>query len=57
MSVAKLHALAPQFDWQAMLNHAGLSKADLVIAQEPSMFQAAGGLLDTVPLQTWRAPP
>ncbi|CAN5556114.1 M13 family peptidase [soil metagenome] len=54
MSVAKLQALAPQFDWQAMLNHAGLSKADLMIAQEPSMLQAAGGLLDTVPLQTWK---
>lgn len=54
MSVAKLQALAPQFDWQAMLNHSGLSKADLIIAQEPSMLQAAGGLLDSVPLQTWK---
>lgn len=54
MSVAKLQILAPQLDWQAMLNHTGLAKADLVIAQEPSMFQAAGGLLDTVPLQTWK---
>lgn len=55
MSVAKLQALAPQFDWANLMAHSGLPKVDQVIVLEPSQVQAAGALLDSTPLETWKA--
>ena len=54
MSVDKLQALAPQFDWPAFLKTAGLPPVDHVIVAEPSAVQAAGKLLESTPLDTWK---
>jgi putative endopeptidase len=54
MSRAQLQALAPQFDWPAMLAHVGLAKMPTVDVAEPSAVAAAGKRLDDVPLATWK---
>jgi putative endopeptidase len=54
MSRAQLAALAPEFDWPAMLSHIGLGGQDRVIVREPSAVAAAGKRLGDVPLQTWK---
>ncbi|HEY0115385.1 MAG TPA: M13 family metallopeptidase [Allosphingosinicella sp.] len=55
MSRAELAALAPQFDWNAYLDAMGFRAAQRVVVREPSAIQAAGRLLDEVPLDTWKA--
>jgi putative endopeptidase len=54
MTRAQLAALAPEFDWPAMLAHIGLGGQDRVIVREPSAVAAAGKRLGDVPLQTWK---
>jgi putative endopeptidase len=54
MSRAQLTALAPQFEWQAMLAHVGLGAMPTVVVGEPSAVAAAGQRLDDVPLATWK---
>ena len=54
MDRTKLIALAPQFDWPVMLADMGLGKVDTVIVRQASAIAAAGKLLDTVPLSTWK---
>jgi endothelin-converting enzyme/putative endopeptidase len=54
MNRAQLEALAPQFDWPAMLAHVGLAKMPTVVVAEPSAVAAAGKRLDDVPLATWK---
>jgi putative endopeptidase len=54
MSVEKLRALAPQYDWAAMMTHAGLGKVGTVIVLEPSSVQAEAAMLDSTPLATWK---
>ncbi|PXA87509.1 endothelin-converting protein [Nostoc sp. 3335mG] len=54
MSVAKLQALAPEFDWPAFLKTAGFPPVDHVIVSEPSAVTAAGKLLASTPLETWK---
>ncbi len=54
MDRAKMTALAPQFDWDAMLRTLGLAAVPTVIVGETTAIQAAGQLLDTVPLATWK---
>lgn len=54
MTPAKLQALAPQFPWAAMLNHAGLGAPKKVLVAEPSEIQAAGDLLASTPLSVWK---
>ncbi len=53
MAVDKLQALAPQFDWPTFLHTAGITTTN-VIAGEPSALTAAGNLLASTPLQTWK---
>jgi endothelin-converting enzyme/putative endopeptidase len=55
MTRAQLQALAPQFDWPTYLNEMGFQRAERVIVREPSAVQAAGKLLDEIPLDTWKA--
>ena len=55
MTKAQLSALAPQFDWPTYLAAMGFGAADRIIVREPSAIQAAGRLLDEVPLETWKA--
>jgi putative endopeptidase len=54
MTPAELQKLAPQFDWPNYLKGMGFAAADRIIVREPSAIQAAGKLLDEVPLQTWK---
>ncbi len=54
MTRAQMTALAPQFDWDAMLKQAGLGAVPTVIVAQTTAIQAAGKLLDSVPLATWK---
>ena len=54
MSVAKLSALAPQFNWPSTLSAHGLGAARTVIVTEPTAVSGAGKLLSSVPLSTWK---
>ena len=54
MDRTQLAALAPQFDWTTMLREDGLADVSTVIVAETTAIKAAGGLLDTVPLSTWK---
>ncbi len=54
MTRAQMTKLAPQFDWTSMLAQAGLAKVPTVIVAQTTAIQAAGKLLDTVPLSTWK---
>jgi len=44
---------ATGLDWANYLAWAGISQPDMVIAQ-PSFFSTLGGLLNSVPLETWK---
>jgi endothelin-converting enzyme/putative endopeptidase len=54
MNRAQLAELAPQFEWPAYLQAAGLGNIDTVIAAEKSAITDTGKMLDTVPLSTWK---
>ena len=54
MSPAQLTALAPQFEWSDMLKVAGLAGTSTVIVAQTTAIQAAGAMLDTLPLATWK---
>ena len=54
MNRAQLAALAPQFEWNTVLNDLGLAKVDTVIVRETTAIAAAGAMLDSVPLSTWK---
>ena len=51
-----LPALAPGIDWPAWLGAAGLGRTtpDVIVSQ-PSFLQGLGGLIDSVPLATWKS--
>ncbi|HEX6374993.1 MAG TPA: M13 family metallopeptidase [Allosphingosinicella sp.] len=54
MNRAQLAGLAPQFEWPAMLEAAGLGTVETVIAAEKSAITETGKMLDSVPLSTWK---
>lgn len=54
MNREQLTELAPQFDWANWLEGAGLGSVDTVVAAETTAIAAAGALLDTVPIDTWK---
>jgi putative endopeptidase len=54
MNRAQLAALAPEFDWNTSLTQRGLASATTVIVGEPSAVTAAGKLLASAPLSTWK---
>ena len=54
MTRAQLAKLAPQLNWERALPGMGLGSQQKVIVRQPSAIAAAGKLLDTVPLSTWR---
>src|SRR3954467_534424 len=54
MNRAQLAVLAPQFEWPAYLQAAGLGNIDTVIAAEKSAIAETGKMLDSVPLSTWK---
>jgi len=54
MNSEQLAELAPQFDWASWLEGMGLGSVDTVVAGETTAITAAGELLDSVPLETWK---
>lgn len=54
MTPAQLDKLAPQFGWSAALREAGLGNAGTIIVTEPSAVTAAGQILASTPLSTWK---
>ena len=54
MDRAKLAAFAPQFDWNNTLATLGLGDLQTVVVQQTTAIEAAGKMLDTVPLSTWK---
>jgi putative endopeptidase len=55
MTVAELEALAPQFAWERMLESLGLGGVEPIVVAQPSAMAAAGEMLESVPLETWKA--
>jgi putative endopeptidase len=54
MDRAKLAVFAPQFDWNTTLANMGLGDLQTVVVQQTTAIAAAGKMLDTVPLSTWK---
>ena len=54
MDRTKLAAFAPQFDWNTMLADEGLGSLQTIVVQQTTAIEAAGKMLDTVPLSTWK---
>ena len=55
MSVAELQRLAPQFEWANTLRLLRMGDVDTLIVAETTAIQAAGRMLEDVPLDTWKA--
>ncbi|MES2101852.1 MAG: M13 family peptidase, partial [Pseudomonadota bacterium] len=56
VELGALPALAPGVDWPAWLGGAGLAgKTPDVLVRQPSYLKGLGGLLESVPLATWKA--
>jgi putative endopeptidase len=55
MDRAQLIALAPQFAWNETLPQLGLGELPTIVAGETTAIAAIGEMLDTVPLDTWKA--
>jgi putative endopeptidase len=54
MTVAQVKALAPQFAWERMLDSLGLGGVEPIVVAQPSAITAAGEMLESVPLDTWK---
>jgi endothelin-converting enzyme/putative endopeptidase len=54
MSVAKLQALSPQYDWPNFLKASGIAAVDQVVVTEPDAIKSAGTLLASTSLETWK---
>ena len=55
MDRTQLVALAPQFAWNQTLPQLGLGELPTIIAGETTAIAAIGRMLETVPLDTWKA--
>ena len=54
MTVAELQKLAPNFQWQTMLNNLGMGQAKTVIVGQPAFLKEASTLLKTVGVPDWK---
>ena len=54
MSRAKLNSVAPQIQWNRMLDKLGLQQVGTVVVQETSAVEGETKLLASVPLSTWK---
>jgi putative endopeptidase len=54
MDRAKLATFAPEFDWNTSLANLGLGDLQTVVVQQTTAIEAAGKMLDSVPLSTWK---
>ena len=56
VEIAQLAELAPGFDWNAALGAAGIAtKTSSVIVSQPSYLTAFAKLVESTPLETWKA--
>lgn len=55
MDRAALAKVAPEFDWAAFLDGAGLGATDTVVIGQTTAISATGKMLEAVPLETWKA--
>jgi putative endopeptidase len=51
----ELAQLAPNFDWNLYFATIGVKSAPELIVRQPSYFTALAGMIDSVPLATWKA--
>ncbi|NQW04991.1 MAG: M13 family metallopeptidase [Acidobacteria bacterium] len=54
MDRAQMAKLAPQFDWNLIMNELGLGDIPTVIMAETTAITATGKMLTSTPLQTWK---
>ncbi|MEM8695143.1 MAG: M13 family metallopeptidase [Pseudomonadota bacterium] len=54
MNREQLAELAPQFDWNNWLEGIGLGSVDTVVAAETTAISAAGALIESIQLDTWK---
>jgi endothelin-converting enzyme/putative endopeptidase len=54
MNREQLAALAPQFNWTALLQQQGLGSVPTVVAAQTTAIAAEGRLLEEVPVETWK---
>ncbi|MEI8007274.1 MAG: M13 family metallopeptidase [Bacteroidota bacterium] len=54
ISIEKLKASMPDFDWDLFTKAAGLNKADTVIVGQPEFLAAENGLLKSIALEDWK---
>ncbi|XLZ73177.1 M13 family metallopeptidase [Massilia sp. SR12] len=56
MDIVKLAEIAPGYDWKAALGAVGIAaKTDSVIVAQPSYMTEFGKLVESTPLETWKA--
>ncbi len=55
MNRDQLNQLAPQFNWTATLQQLGLGEVPTIVAGETTAITAIGAMLESVPLDTWKA--
>lgn len=53
--VTQLVTIAPNINWPAMLQEAGLDNIQTVNVAQPQFFKEVSRLLDEVPVETWKA--
>jgi putative endopeptidase len=54
ISLKKLKANTPNFDWTAFIQQVGLNTVDSVIVGQPEFLTAFNGYLKSFPLETWK---
>jgi putative endopeptidase len=56
IEIARLHALAPNFDWKRYLASAGVDgRVGYLIVSQPSYMTAFGRIMDRTPLAVWKS--
>lgn len=54
MTREQLNELAPEWQWDSWLEQQGLGSVETIIAAQTTEIDAAGDMLDSVPLDTWK---
>jgi predicted metalloendopeptidase len=55
LTLAEAQALAPGFDWTGYFREMGAQPGTHVMVRQPDFVRAAGGMLGSVPLASWKA--
>lgn len=54
-TIAELSEMAPDFDWQRMLEQTGLGEINELVVRQPSYLQAFSEMWEDVALEDWKA--